>query len=62
MAKKKKVCKVCGRLTEENKCPICPSSQLLEKYKGTAVILDAKRSEIAEKLEIKDNGEYALKY
>jgi len=59
---KKKVCKKCGLLTTEDKCPMCNSNQLLDKYKGRAVILNAKESTVAEKLEIKNNGQYALKY
>lgn len=62
MAIKKKVCKVCGRLTLENKCEVCNNNQLLDKYKGNAIILNAKESIVAEKLKIKDNGNYALKY
>ena len=60
--RKKKVCKSCGFLTTEKECPICNSNQLIEKYKGRAVILNVKESIIAEKLEIKNNGQYALKY
>lgn len=62
MVDKKKVCKDCGTLTTEKTCPKCNSNQLLEKYKGNVLVLNAKESEVAAKLKIKDNGDYALKY
>lgn len=62
MAEKKKVCKECGHLTLEKICPFCKSTQLLEKYKGTVYVLNAKESEVAQRLNLKDNGDYALKY
>jgi RNA polymerase subunit RPABC4/transcription elongation factor Spt4 len=62
MAVKDKVCKQCGHLTVEDKCEKCGSNQFLEKYKGKIAVFDAKRSELAEKLEIESNGRFALKY
>lgn len=62
MANKKKVCKECGFLTEEKECPNCKSNQLQEKYKGIVYILDAENSNVAEKLNKKNKGIYALKY
>ena len=62
MASKKKVCKECGFLTEEKSCPNCNSANLQEKYKGSAYILNSEESEIAQKLNKKNKGIYALKY
>lgn len=62
MAVKDKVCKQCGYLTKEDKCPNCNSNQLLEKYKGKVVVFDAKNSEIAHLLNIENNGKFAIKY
>jgi len=62
MAVKDKVCKNCGYLTTEDKCPNCDSNAFLEKYKGKVLVFDAKSSVVAKKLEIKNNGKYALKY
>lgn len=62
MAEKEKACKECGYLTTEKKCPNCGNQNLLEKYKGTVLILNAKESKVAETLSIKNNGKYALKY
>lgn len=59
---KDKVCKECGFLSQENKCPNCDSNHFLEKYKGKVLILDSKNSEIAKKLNIESNGKFALKY
>lgn len=62
MAEKLKACKECGHLTIEKECPICKNKNFADKYKGNAVILNAKDSIIAQKLDIKNNGKYALKY
>ncbi len=62
MAEKKKVCKNCGHLTAEKKCPLCLSNQFIEKYKGSAVIFDAQNSIVAEKLQKNVNGKFAIKY
>ncbi len=57
----KKACIKCRILVEKAVCPICGSSQLSETWRGRLVVLDAEKSEIAKNLEIKINGEYALK-
>lgn len=63
MATKYRVCKNCGRLVlEERECPICKSNQIVDKYKGRVVILDAKNSEIAKKIGATHNGNYAIKF
>ena len=62
MAAQEKACKECGYLTTEKECPICNNNQMLEKYKGTVVVLNARDSDVAVKLGIKDNGKFALKY
>lgn len=62
VVEKDKVCKDCGCLTVEKKCPNCGGSLFLDKYKGKVVIFDAQNSEIAKKLNKKSNGRFALKY
>lgn len=42
-------------------CPICNSASLSKDWSGYVVIIDPKESIIAEKLEIKLPGKYALK-
>lgn len=59
---KDKVCKDCGFLSDENKCINCGSNNFLDKYKGKVLILDAEKSDVAKKLNIKSNGKFALKY
>lgn len=59
---KDKVCKQCGFLTQESECPNCGSKYFLDKFKGRVLILDPVNSDIAEKLDIKTNGKFALKY
>ncbi|MCL6500567.1 MAG: DNA-directed RNA polymerase, subunit E'' [Candidatus Pacearchaeota archaeon] len=61
MAKGKKVCKHCKAFVEEDKCPVCESTNLVENWKGRVIILNPEKSEIAKKLEIKRKGNYALK-
>jgi DNA-directed RNA polymerase subunit E" len=56
-----KACKKCKVLTEEDKCPICQGSQLMETWKGKIIILNPEKSEIAQKIGAKQKGAYALK-
>jgi len=62
MADSKKICKHCGYITEEKACPACHQSGFADKFKGKALILDAKNSIVGTKIGAKINGQYALKY
>jgi len=57
----KKACIKCRVLAEKAVCPICGGNQFSETWKGRLVVLDAEKSDIAKNLDIKINGEYALK-
>jgi len=57
----KKVCKKCKIFVEKDTCPICKGNQFADNWKGKVIILDFQKSEIAKKLDIKYNGEYAIK-
>lgn len=57
----KKMCGKCKRLVVGSKCPICQSSKLIETWKGRIWVLEPEKSEIAKKLGIKSEGEYALR-
>jgi len=57
----KKICKKCKLFVEGTNCPVCKSNQFADSFKGKIIITDAEKSEIAEKLEIKVKGEYAIK-
>ena len=54
-------CRECRRIVEGQVCPICNSASLSKDWSGYVVIIDPKESIIAEKLEIKLLGKYALK-
>ena len=57
----KKVCKKCKLFVMGTECPLCHGKDFTETWKGKIIILDAERSEIAKKLNIKSKGEYAIK-
>ncbi|MEK6841396.1 MAG: transcription elongation factor subunit Spt4 [Nanoarchaeota archaeon] len=57
----KKVCRKCKIFVDKDVCPICGGNQFTNTYKGRITILNAEKSEIAKKLEIKKDGEYAIK-
>jgi RNA polymerase subunit RPABC4/transcription elongation factor Spt4 len=59
---KRKACSQCGNLSVADKCPACGSNQFLDKYKGEVAVFNATESEIAQKLTIKNNGNFALRY
>ena len=61
MAIKKRVCKSCGYFTEDKECPLCGSNSFIEKYKGKVVIFE-EDSIVAEKLQIKNKGMFAMKF
>ncbi len=57
----KKVCKKCKIFFEGAECPICMSSQVASSWQGRLFILDKDKSNIAKKIDIKKEGEYAIK-
>lgn len=58
---KRKVCKKCRIFVEKDVCPICKESNFTESWKGRLFILNPEKSEVAQKINIKNVGEYALK-
>ena len=59
---KQKACKICKTVVEEgDKCPKCGSKELTEGFKGRIEVIDPTKSEIAQKLELKEKGNYAIK-
>ena len=58
---KKKVCKKCKLFVEGNICPVCKGNQFSVNWQGKLYIVDANKSMIANKLDIKVKGEYAIK-
>ena len=55
-----KACKVCSAITEEDKCPLC-GGETSKDWQGYVVIIDHTRSEIAKRMNIDKNGNFALK-
>ena len=58
---KKKACKNCKFFFEGSTCPICNGKESATTWKGRLFIIDSEKSDIAKKIEIKKNGEYAIK-
>lgn len=58
----KKACKNCNTIYEkDDKCPKCGSAEHTESWKGRVVVLNPEKSEIAQKLKIREKGIYAIK-
>ena len=58
---KKKVCKNCRLVYEENECPICKSTTVASSWQGRLYIIDPEKSKIAQAINTKHKGEYAIK-
>ena len=57
----RRACRSCKTVTEETVCPVCKGNEFSEDFSGILVVLDPKNSLLAEKLEAKEPGTYALK-
>ncbi len=59
---KQKACKICNKIYDEgNKCPRCGAKESTDAFKGRIVVIDSEKSEIAQKLNIKGKGNFAIK-
>ena len=58
---KSKACKICKKIYEGEKCPKCGSKESTEGFKGRIIVINPEKSEIAQKLNIKDKGNFAIK-
>ncbi len=58
---KQKACKICKKIYEGEKCPRCESRESTESFKGRIVVVNPEKSEIAQKLNIKEKGNFAIK-
>ena len=58
---KSKACKICNTIHESEKCPKCDSKESTEGFKGRIVVLNPEKSEISQKLNLKDKGNFAIK-
>ena len=57
---KPKACKICNKIYEGDKCPRCESREFTENFKGRIFITNPEKSEIAQKLNIKSKGNFAI--
>ncbi|MAF89446.1 MAG: transcription elongation factor subunit Spt4 [archaeon] len=55
-----KACKACSRLNESNVCVACGATDFSSRWNGLVIIINPEKSVVAEKLGIKEKGEYAL--
>ena len=59
---KQKACKICNQIYDEgDKCPRCGAKESTDAFKGRIVVIDSEKSEIAQKLNIKGKGNFAIK-
>lgn len=58
---KQRACKICKTIHEKEKCPKCDSKEFTEGFKGRVVVLDPEKSEIAQKINLKEKGNFAIK-
>ena len=56
-----RACRTCKIITDENVCPICKGTELSDDFSSLLIVLDPENSLLAEKLEAKVAGNYALK-
>jgi DNA-directed RNA polymerase subunit E" len=54
-------CRECHRVTRDEVCPSCGSENLSEDWSGYVIIIEPDESEIADRMEVKLAGRYALK-
>ena len=57
----RKVCRKCKIFVDKDKCPVCNESDFTEIWKGRIIILNSEKSEVAKKINVNVNGEYAIK-
>ncbi len=59
---KPRACKICNKIYEEGYvCSKCGSKESTDSFKGRIVVINPEKSEIAQKLNIKSKGNFAIK-
>jgi DNA-directed RNA polymerase subunit E" len=58
---KLRACKLCNTIFEGEKCPRCNSKDFTDSFKGQVIIINPEKSEIAQKLNLKEKGNFAIK-
>ena len=57
----KKACKQCRVLVDGGICPVCKNSDFSTNWNGRITMMDAEKSAISKKLDIKHNYDFAIK-
>ena len=56
-----RACKNCRLIiTHGDKCPVCGGKDLTQKWSSYAIVLNAEKSDIAKRLNVKVNSTFAL--
>ena len=58
---KKKACKKCKLFVEGEVCPACKNNTFTDNWQGRLFVNNFEKSDIAQKMALKFNGEYAIK-
>ena len=58
---KQKACRICRTIYEGDKCPNCGSKEFTDSFKGRIEVMNPEKSEVAQKLGIKQKGNFAIK-
>jgi DNA-directed RNA polymerase subunit E" len=58
---KKKACKKCKIFVTGTECPICGGSNFSTSFYGRMYFFDTSKSMVAERINVKKEGEYAIK-
>ncbi|UCH56935.1 MAG: DNA-directed RNA polymerase subunit E'' [Candidatus Bathyarchaeota archaeon] len=56
-----RACRNCKIVIKEAACPICKGTDLSDDYSGLLVVIDPEGSQLAQKMNITKEGQYALK-
>ncbi|MCB9361912.1 DNA-directed RNA polymerase subunit E'' [Candidatus Woesearchaeota archaeon] len=58
---KKKVCKKCRAFVDGSQCEICKSTVFSTSWQGRITVVNAEKSQIADKVGIEKEGDYCIK-
>jgi len=58
---KEKSCLNCRTIYEGDRCPGCGDTTASDNFKGRVHIFNSEKSEMAENMKIKKNGQFAIK-
>jgi RNA polymerase subunit RPABC4/transcription elongation factor Spt4 len=61
MASKEKACLNCKAIYFGDRCPKCNETPANESFKGRIHVFNAEKSEMADKMKINTEGEFAIK-